>query len=60
VAGLSEIKRWVLGLGPEAIVKAPEELKIMVQADLERSLDQYNQGQLFQVEQPEINISGTR
>jgi predicted DNA-binding transcriptional regulator YafY len=60
VAGLSEIKRWVLGLGPEAIVKAPEELKIMVQADLERSLDQYKQGQLFQVEQPEINISGTR
>jgi len=57
VAGLSEIKRWVLGLGPEAIVKAPEELKLMVQADLERSLDQYQQGMLFQEGQSEEKLN---
>ena len=49
LAGLSEIKQWVLGLGPEAIVVEPEELKLMVQADLERSLEQYKKGMLFEV-----------
>ncbi len=48
VAGLDEIKQWVLGLGPEAVVVEPEELKVLVQADLERSLDQYQQGMLFE------------
>ena len=52
VAGLSEIKRWVLGLGPEAFVKAPDELKAMVQADLEQSLEQYKKGMLFEVKEP--------
>lgn len=60
VAGLDEIKQWVLGLGPEAFVVAPEELKLMVQADLERSLEQYNQGQLFQVQGPEKHFSNKR
>ncbi|MEN8245919.1 MAG: YafY family protein [Thermodesulfobacteriota bacterium] len=57
VAGLDEIKRWVLGLGPEAFVVAPEELKEMVQADLERSLEQYRQGTLFQAIAPEEDLS---
>ena len=60
VAGLDEIKRWVLGLGPEAFVVAPEELKEMVQSDLQRSLEQYQQGQLFQVEQPVGHITNKR
>jgi predicted DNA-binding transcriptional regulator YafY len=56
VAGLDEIKQWVLGLGPEAIVVDPEELKVMVQADLERSLDQYRHGTLFEVNEPEEHL----
>ena len=57
VAGLSEIKRWVLGLGPEAFVKAPDELKMMVQADLEQSLEQYKKGMLFEVKEPKDTLS---
>ena len=57
VAGLDEIKRWVLGLGPEALVKSPDELKIMVQADLERSLDQYRHGTLFEAKEREGHLS---
>ena len=49
VAGLDEIKQWVLGLGPEAYVVEPEKLRCLVQSDLERSLDQYREGKLFQV-----------
>jgi predicted DNA-binding transcriptional regulator YafY len=52
VAGLDEIKQWVLGLGPEAYVVEPEELRWMVQSDLKRSLDQYTEGMLFQVKEP--------
>ncbi len=40
VAGLDEIKQWVLGLGPETYVVEPEKLRCLVQSDLERSLDQ--------------------
>jgi len=60
VAGLDEIKRWVLGLGPEAFVLEPEELKMMVQADLERSLDQYQQGMLFQAKEPEKHLGSKK
>jgi predicted DNA-binding transcriptional regulator YafY len=56
VAGLSEIKRWVLGLGPEAFVVAPEELKALVQADLERSLDQYREGNLFETKETDVHV----
>jgi len=52
VAGLDEIKQWVLGLGPEAYVVEPEELRWMIQSDLKRSLDQYTEGMLFQVKEP--------
>ena len=41
VAGLDEIRQWVLGLGPEAVVVAPEELKVAVLKSLERTLAQY-------------------
>lgn len=51
VAGLDEIKQWVLGLGSEAYVVEPEELRWLVQSDLERSLDQYREGKLFQVKE---------
>ncbi len=52
VAGLDEIKQWVLGLGPEAYVVEPEELRRMIHSDLKRSLDQYTQGMVFQVKEP--------
>ena len=41
VAGLEEIKRWIMGLGPEANVVEPEMLKDMVKADLRKTLIQY-------------------
>jgi hypothetical protein len=51
-AGLDEIKQWVLGLRPEAYVIEPEELRWIVQPNLERSMDQYREGMLFQVKEP--------
>ena len=42
VAGLDEIKRWVLSLGPEVVVLEPEKLKEMVRKDLSRNLAQYS------------------
>ena len=44
VAGLDEIKRWVLSFGPEAVVLEPETLKEMVRRDLSRNLAQYSTG----------------
>jgi predicted DNA-binding transcriptional regulator YafY len=44
VAGLDEIKRWILSLGPEAVVLEPEKLKEMVRKDLSRNLIQYSTG----------------
>ena len=44
VAGLDEIKRWVLSFGPEAVVLEPEKLKEMVRKDLSRNLVQYSTG----------------
>jgi predicted DNA-binding transcriptional regulator YafY len=41
VAGLEEIKRWILSFGPEAQVLEPSRLKQMVRADLQKSLGQY-------------------
>jgi predicted DNA-binding transcriptional regulator YafY len=57
VAGLDEIKQWVLGLGPEAYVIEPEELRWMVQSDLKRSLDQYMEGIVFEVKRPVDDIT---
>jgi len=51
VAGLEEIKQWVLSLGPEAYVLEPEELRWMIQSDLVRSLAQYRDGMEFQIEE---------
>jgi predicted DNA-binding transcriptional regulator YafY len=41
VAGLDEIKRWILSLGPEAQVIQPERLREMVCHDLSMTLQQY-------------------
>ncbi|MBW1838022.1 MAG: transcriptional regulator [Deltaproteobacteria bacterium] len=41
VAGLEEMKQWVMGLGPEAYVIEPERLKEMVKAGLRKALIQY-------------------
>ena len=44
VAGLDEIKRWVLGLGPEAVVLEPEALIEAVRESLELTLGRYEPG----------------
>jgi predicted DNA-binding transcriptional regulator YafY len=41
VAGLDEIKRWVLSFGPECQVLEPEKLKDIVRKDLYRMMAQY-------------------
>ena len=41
VAGLEEIRQWVLALGPEARVLDPPELKAALRDSLARTLDQY-------------------
>jgi predicted DNA-binding transcriptional regulator YafY len=43
VAGLDEIKRWILSFGPEAAVLEPEKLKEMVRKDLAKNLTQYSE-----------------
>ena len=47
VAGLDEIKRWVLSLGPEAQVLEPARLKQMVRAGLQKSLGQYSGNRVY-------------
>jgi predicted DNA-binding transcriptional regulator YafY len=42
VAGLDEIKRWILSFGPESHVLEPEKLRKLVQQDLHRNLAQYS------------------
>jgi predicted DNA-binding transcriptional regulator YafY len=42
VAGLEEVKRWILNFGPECKVLGPEKLKEMVRKDLSRNLAQYS------------------
>jgi len=42
VAGLDEIKRWVLTFGPEAFVLGPQKLREIVRRDLSRNLAQYS------------------
>jgi len=42
VAGLDEIKRWILSFGPECQVLEPEKLRKLVQQDLQRNLAQYS------------------
>jgi len=41
VAGLDEIKQWVMGFGSQAYVIEPERLKDMVKADMKKALVQY-------------------
>jgi predicted DNA-binding transcriptional regulator YafY len=47
VAGLDEIKQWVLSFGPEAVVMEPEKLRELVRRDLSKNLDQYSTGPVF-------------
>ena len=49
VAGLDEIRQWVLNLGPEAVIMEPEELKISVWKSLNRTLAQYPTGGVEEV-----------
>jgi predicted DNA-binding transcriptional regulator YafY len=46
VAGLDEIKCWVLSFGPEAEVLEASRLKEMVRKDLPRNLAQYSEPHL--------------
>lgn len=43
VAGLEEIKQWVMSMGPEAYVMEPEELKELVNHELRNALAQYDE-----------------
>jgi len=43
-------------LGPEAYVVEPEELRWVIQADLERSLDQYREGKVYQVKETDERL----
>ena len=47
VAGLEEIKRWVLSFGPEARILEPAKLKDMIRSDLQKSLGQYAKVRIF-------------
>ena len=44
VAGLDEIKRWVLSFGPECRVLEPEKLKKVIRNELSKTLMQYAPG----------------
>jgi len=44
VAGLDEIKQWVLSLGPEAEVIEPESLRELIREDLKKTLAKYEKG----------------
>lgn len=44
VAGLDEIKQWVMSLGPEAEVIEPEGLKELIRQDLKNTLAKYEKG----------------
>ena len=46
VAGLDEIKHWILSFGREALVLEPEKLRKLVQQDLHRNLAQYSKSPL--------------
>ena len=41
VAGLEEIRRWILSFGPEVVVLELEKLKEMVRRDLQKTMEQY-------------------
>ncbi len=47
VAGLDEIKRWILSFRPEAVVMEPEKLRKLVRRDLSKNLAQYSTSPVF-------------
>ena len=44
VAGLNEIKQWVMGLGPEAEVLEPKQLRDLIRQALKKTLSKYEKG----------------
>jgi predicted DNA-binding transcriptional regulator YafY len=52
VAGLDEIRQWVLSLGPEAVVLEPSELRISVWKSLNMTLNHYKD-----ISQNEIDVA---
>ncbi len=46
VAGLDEIKQWILSMGPEVHVVEPEELKERIRDDLKTTLTQYEETEM--------------
>ncbi len=41
-SGRQEIKRWILGFGPDAIVMKPEDLRREIEEDLRKTLETYD------------------
>ena len=58
IAGLDEIKRWVLSFGPETVVLEPEKLKEMVCKGLSRNLAQNSKGPVSMKLMKEIRAVG--
>ena len=56
VAGLDEIKQWIMSLGPEACVIKPEKLKTMIKSDLKKAMVQY-EGTRPEYSRPQIRES---
>jgi len=56
IAGLDEIKRWILSFGPEAAVLEPEKLRETVRKDLSRNLAQYSTGPIAVKSMKEIRV----
>ena len=50
VAGLDEIRQWVLSMGPEAVVVEPAELKALVWKSLKETLDHYQDMDTSQID----------
>jgi len=56
IAGLDEIKRWILSFGPEVVVLEPERLKDMLRKDLSRNLAQVSTGPIAVKSMKEIRV----
>ena len=63
VAGLDEIKQWVMSLGPEAEVIEPKRLRELIRQDLKKTLSKYERGvnKTLMIQNQKINrIRGVR
>ena len=57
IAGLDEIKRWILSFGPEARVLEPAKLKDMIRSELQKNLGQYAKVRVFADMREESRVS---